>query len=73
MAVMTFEKALEKLEGVTKALSEGDLPLDKAMKLYQEGLSLCGHCEKLLSEAKLKVQEWDGEQEGEKEIEGDIK
>ncbi len=73
MATITFEKALEKLEGITKALSEGDLPLDKAMKLYKEGLSLCSHCETLLSQAKLTVQEWDEKQEGEKENEGDHK
>ncbi len=52
---MTFEKALEKLSGVVTQLEQGNLPLEKSLKLYEEGISLSAFCEKALNEAQLKI------------------
>ena len=52
---MTFEKALEKLSGVVTQLEQGNLPLEKSLKLYEEGISLSAFCEKALNEAQLKT------------------
>lgn len=54
-AAMTFEKALEKLSGVVTQLEQGNLPLEKSLKLYEEGISLSAFCEKALNEAQLKI------------------
>lgn len=54
---MTFEKALEKLSGLVDKLEEGSLPLEKSLKLYEEGIALTAFCEKALDSAWLKITE----------------
>lgn len=44
----TFEEALERLDVITKELNRSDVPLDKAMELFKEGLELSKQCEKQL-------------------------
>ena len=57
MSAMTFEKALEKLSGVVSQLESGNLPLEKSMKLYEEGVSLTAFCEQELPKATLRIRE----------------
>lgn len=57
MSTMTFEKALEKLSAVVSQLETGNLPLEKSLKLYEEGVSLSAFCEKALQDATLRVRE----------------
>ena len=51
-SAMTFEKALEKLNGLVEKLEGGNLPLERSLKLYEEGVSLAAFCEKELTGAK---------------------
>lgn len=44
-----FEKNLKQLEDVVARLEQGDLPLDEAMKLFQEGMQLSKLCSQRLS------------------------
>jgi exodeoxyribonuclease VII small subunit len=37
---MKFEDGLKKLESIVKTLDDGNLPLDEALNLFKEGLSL---------------------------------
>ena len=37
------------------SLEKGDLPLEKAVSLYGEGVKLAGVCRRQLDEAKLKI------------------
>jgi len=46
-----FEESLESLEAIVKALENGDLPLEEAVKKYQEGMKLSAHCHGLLKDA----------------------
>ena len=57
MSTMTFEKALEKLSAVVAQLVSGNLPLEKSLKLYEEGVSLTAFCEEALQNATLRVRE----------------
>ncbi len=52
---LPFEEAMRELEGIVRKLEEGRLPLDEAIKNYERGAVLRTHCESLLKEAKLKV------------------
>lgn len=52
----SFEKSLEKLEATVEKLEEPDLPLDKSLKLFEEGIKQARHCEKKLTEADGKVE-----------------
>lgn len=61
MEKLTFEKALTKLEEVVKKLENKQIPLDEAVKLYNEGLELSKVCYELLKEAEtliVSTEEW---------------
>jgi len=51
-----FEKALEELEKRVGALEEGKLPLDEALKVFEEGMSIAEYCAGKLEEAEQKVE-----------------
>ena len=51
---------------VVSELEKGDIPLEKAVELYGEGVRLSAVCKKQLSEAKIKVTEADGDNPTEK-------
>lgn len=52
---LSFEKAMEKLEGIVDSLEKGDLNLDEALKAYEEGITLSGYCNKILEDAEGKI------------------
>ncbi len=52
---LTFEKALEKLEGIVQELESGDLPLEKALKKFEEGVQLSNLCSGKLDETEKKI------------------
>jgi exodeoxyribonuclease VII small subunit len=51
-----FEKNLERLDGIVRELEDADLPLEKALQLYGEGMKLSEVCHKQLEEAEGKVE-----------------
>ncbi len=52
----SFEAALKRLEQIVKQLEAGDLALDAALKLFEEGIALSRQCQKQLEEAESKVE-----------------
>ena len=50
-----FESSLKKLEKIVSELEGGDLPLEKSIKAFEEGIKLTRHCQIMLSEAELKI------------------
>ena len=44
MAKQTFESAMKKLEQIVGELESGDLPLEKALKKFEEGVQLSTFC-----------------------------
>ncbi len=52
---LTFETAIKRLDELTELLSNGDVPLDEALSLFEEGVALIKHSNKLLDEAEQKV------------------
>ena len=51
-----LEKSLADLEALVEELESGDLPLDKAMKKFEDGIKLTRRCQAALQEAEQKVQ-----------------
>jgi len=51
----SFEKNLERLQQIVEQLESGELPLEKGVALYKEGLSLATSCRTQLDEARLTV------------------
>ncbi len=56
MAQLKFETALKRLEKTVQSLERGDLPLEEALKVFEEGVRLSKSCMKTLSEAEKKVE-----------------
>ncbi len=46
---LTFEEALESLEAVVEKLEQGDVPLEKAITMFQEGMALSKLCHEKLT------------------------
>ena len=51
-----LEKSLAQLEDLVEELESGDLPLEKAMKKFEEGIKLTRGCQAALKEAEQKVE-----------------
>ena len=56
IAAMTFEVALKELEAIVRKLENGQGSLDGAIADYARGTELREHCQKKLSDARLKVE-----------------
>jgi exodeoxyribonuclease VII small subunit len=52
----TFEKNLERLDAIVQQLEDTELPLEKALLLYEEGMKLSEVCHQQLQEAEGRVQ-----------------
>ena len=55
MPKMTFEQSMNKLEQIVQELEAGDLPLEKAMTKFEEGIQLSKFCTEKLDETEKKV------------------
>ena len=51
-----LEKSLADLEKIVDELESGDLPLEKAMKKFEEGIKLTRGCQTALKDAEQKVE-----------------
>ena len=55
---MKFEDSMQKLNEIVNKLESGELSLDEAIKLYQEGIDLSLFCKKEVENAKLKISQY---------------
>jgi exodeoxyribonuclease VII small subunit len=53
---VNLEKALADLETLVEELETGDLPLEKAMKKFEDGIKLTRACQSALKDAEQKVE-----------------
>jgi exodeoxyribonuclease VII small subunit len=60
----TFEDALGRLEEIVQQLEQGDVPLEQAMHLYEEGLALSRLCAGKLKSAELVLKRLSKDAEG---------
>ena len=51
-----FEECLERLEKIVQELEKGEVPLEKSLKLFEEGIELSTACRKELEQAEGKVE-----------------
>jgi exodeoxyribonuclease VII small subunit len=56
MPEKSFESSLEELEQIVRQLEGGDLPLDRSLELFEQGVRLSRECQKRLDEAERKVE-----------------
>lgn len=53
---LSFEAALSELEGIVRALEQGQTPLEQSITAYERGIALKQHCEAKLGEARAKIE-----------------
>ena len=56
LKVKDFESALKSLEDIVVQLEGGDLTLDRALELFEEGVEISRFCSSKLDEAERKVE-----------------
>ena len=50
-----FEEALKELENRVRALESGEVSLDEALRLFEEGVNLAGTCHEQLEMAEDRI------------------
>jgi exodeoxyribonuclease VII small subunit len=55
MEEVKFEEALKQLEAIVSRLEVGDLPLEQALSIFEEGVRLAKLCAQRLNEAERRV------------------
>lgn len=68
MAELKFEEALKKLEKIVEQLEKGDLSLDEALKIYQDGIELSRLLGQKLENARKKIDVLTKNKKGEFEL-----
>ena len=52
----TFEASLEALEQIVRELEQRDLPLEKSLELFEQGIRLSRECQERLSQAERRIE-----------------
>ncbi len=55
-APQSFETGLQMLEAIVKEMESGELPLERALELFERGVKLSDTCRKQLEEAESRVE-----------------
>lgn len=54
---LSFEENIKKLSEIVSELEKGDIPLEKSVELYGEGVKFSALCKNQLDNAKIKITE----------------
>ncbi len=55
MAKKTFEQSLKQLEEIVAELESGEMPLESAIKKFEEGMELSRFCAQKLEETERRI------------------
>ena len=55
MAKKTFETAMKQLEQIVQDLETDDMPLEKAIKTFEEGIKISKYCSEKLNESEKRI------------------
>jgi exodeoxyribonuclease VII small subunit len=51
-----FEESLQRLEKIVAELEQGEVPLEKSLSLFEEGMHISTQCRKQLEQAEGRVE-----------------
>ena len=68
--VGSLESSLKKLEEIVDKLESGDVSLDNAVSLYEEGIKISRECAEKLKNAELKIKKLSKDIDGQFELNG---
>ena len=52
----SFETGLQELEQIVKEMESGELPLERALELFEKGMKISETCRKQLEEAETRIE-----------------
>ena len=52
---LTYEQSIARLDDIVRSMERGDVPLEQALKLFEEGAGLIASCNKMLDDAEQMV------------------
>jgi exodeoxyribonuclease VII small subunit len=53
---MSYEEAINRLEGLVRRLEDAEIPLEESLTAFQEGIALSRYCREKLAEIEYKVE-----------------
>ncbi len=54
--IASFEAGLQELEQIVKEMESGELPLERALELFEKGMQVSETCRRQLQEAETRVE-----------------
>jgi len=60
----SFEDSLQRLEAIVEQLDRGDVPLEEALRLYEEGITIARTCGETLVKTELTLKKLAKDMEG---------
>jgi exodeoxyribonuclease VII small subunit len=52
----SFESSIKELERIVEQLEAGDIPLERSLELFEQGVRISRECQRRLDEAERKVE-----------------
>ena len=52
----SFEASLEQLELIVRELEQGELPLERSLELFEQGVKLSRECQERLNQAERRIE-----------------
>ena len=52
---LSYEQSIARLDDIVRSMERGDVPLEQALKLFEEGAGLIASCNKMLDDAEQMV------------------
>ena len=52
----SFEASLEELERIVRELEQGELPLERSLELFEQGVALSRECQERLNQAERRIE-----------------
>lgn len=69
MAKKNFEASMARLEEIVDLLDSGELPLEDAMKIFEEGMKLSHFCSDKLNQVEKRIQVLTKQEDGNFQLE----
>lgn len=64
----TIEEDLERLEQIAGSLEQGEVPIEQALQMYEEGIALSKACMERLQKAELRIKKLSRDLNGKPEL-----
>ena len=53
----TFEQQLADLSAIIEKMEQPEVGLEESLKLYEQGVQLTRHCQKIIDDAELRIKQ----------------